>query len=75
MLDVNSKPKTVKGVYKTIKEATAPVIMSKKYHRYLRERAFFSNGEETIQMLIDDAVKSFYKLDESGKVIKIKKVS
>ncbi len=70
MLDVNSKSKTVKDGYKTIKEAIAPVIMSKKYHRYLRERAFFSEGKETIQMLIDDAVKSFYKLDDTGKAIK-----
>ncbi len=70
MLKVKSKLKTVKNEIDNKKETPAPVIMSKIYHRYLRERAFFSEGKETIQGLIDKAVKSYYKLDEAGKVIK-----
>ena len=70
MLKVKSKLKTVKNEIDNKKETPAPVIMSKIYHRYLRERAFFSEGKETIQGLIDEAVKSYYKLDDTGKAIK-----
>ena len=70
MSEVKSNLKTEKNGIKNKKETQAPVIMSKIYHKYLRERAFFSDGEETIQGLIDQAVKSFYKLNDTGKVIK-----
>lgn len=59
-----------KSKFKTVKNDVIPVIMSRKYHSYIRERAFYSNGKETIQQLIDRAVKTFYSLDDKGKVIK-----
>jgi len=67
-----------KSKRRTEKNTPAPVIMSRTYHRHLKERAFFSDGEETIQGLIDDAVKAYYHLDDEGNVIKkdkFKKVS
>lgn len=57
------KVKHTKPVTSKVNSQKRIVWISSKNHKFLRQRAFDSDGDETITSLIDKAVRSFYKLD------------